>query len=121
MSKKIQYRVVATLWAKGQAVLPGELYTPATAAEAKRLLKAGALAEVPSPATQTDPPPPPPPPPENDPAPATTETGEPGEPGEPDQDQSDADTSADADQDSAPGLDLEPAAGEPEAKADAKA
>lgn len=111
MSKKTQYLVVATIWAEGKAVLPGELYSPATAAETKRLLKAGVLAEVPSPTTQDDPPPPP----ENDPAPAATE------PGEPDQNQADADTGADADQESAPGLDLEPAAGEPEAKADAKA
>lgn len=109
MSKKTQYLVVATIWAEGQAVLPDELYTPATAAETKRLLKAGVLAEAPSPTTQADPPPPP----ENDPAPATTE------PGEPDRDQAAADTGAD--QDSAPGLDLEPAAGESEDKADAKA
>lgn len=101
MSKKTQYVVVATIWAEGQAVLPGEPYTPATAAEAKRLLKAGVLAEVPSPSSQADP------------LPATTETKV------QDQDQADADTGAD--QDSAPGLDLEPAAGEPEAKADAKA
>lgn len=110
MSKKTQYVVVAAIWAEGQAVLPGELYSPATAAEAKRLLKAGVLAEAPSPTTQADPPPPPPP--ENDPAPATTEPGEP--------DQADADTCADADQDSTSGLNPEPVAGEPAEKLSAK-
>lgn len=55
MSKKPQYQAVATIWAEGKPVLPGELYTPASAAEAKRLIKAGALAEMPSTSPQAEP------------------------------------------------------------------